>query len=257
MARKASLPALFSAFFLLAGCCGPGTIDADTPAPGLTLGEKLAGEGLLSAEVIYSRNPIIARYDRFEGGSTKPSKDMGEIQIFGDDGTWMIERYRVPADAAKQPVLERRVVLGEGGDGSVLLKQSTGGERNLTTVFDPPVQLAAPLMRQGETLEGAFTPRIRDASGDRNETGEGRAKVTYAGRQRVETPMGDYDADLIMTELTFDFGPVKINRVSRQWIATIRPGRPMIVAEDIVERQTVFGFTTTSRTRLAIRSLVK
>lgn len=257
MARKAFILSLLPLAWLLASCSGPGVIDARTPAPGIGLGEQVATEGLLSAEVIYSRSPIVARYDRFVGGSSKPSKDIGEIQVFGDDTTWMIERYRIPADERKEPELERRVLLGQGGDGSVLLRESTGGERNLTTIFDPPVQLAAPLMREGESFRGVFTPRIRDASGERNETGEGTSKVTYAGRQRVETAMGSFDADLIMTELTFDFGMVKINRVARQWIATIRPGRPMIVAEDIVERQTVFGFTTTDRTRLSIRSLVR
>jgi hypothetical protein len=257
MARNAFILLLLSLTALLASCSGPGVIDATTPAPGIGLGEQLAGEGLLSAEVIYSRNPIIAQYDRFEGGSSNPSRDAGEIQVFGDDETWMIERYRVPRDESKAPELERRVLLGEGADGSVLLKESTGGDRGLTTTFEPPVRLAAPLMRQGETIEGVFTPRIRDRSGERNETGEGTSKVTYAGRQRIETPLGTFDAELIMTELTFDFGMVKVHRVARQWIAMVRSGRPMIVAEDITERQTVFGFTTTSRTRLAIRSLVR
>lgn len=257
MRRTAIIPVLASLAGLLVGCSGNRVIDATTPAPGIGLGEQLAGEGLLSAEVIYSRSPIIARYDRFEGGSSKPSRDSGEIQVFGDDDTWMIERYRVPRDETKDPVLERRILLGEGADGSVLLRESTGGDRGLTTVFEPPVQLAAPLMRQGETIEGLFTPRIRDRSGERNETGEGASKITYAGRQQIETPLGTFDAELIMTELTFDFGMVKVHRIARQWIAMVRSGRPMIVAEDITERQTVFGFTTTSRTRLAIRSLVR
>lgn len=241
----------------LGSCTGGRVIDAMTPAPGIGIGEQLTGEGLLSAEVIYSRNPIIARYDRFEGGSSTPSRDAGEIQVFGDDETWMIERYRIPRDESESPVLERRVLLAEGGDGSVLLRESTGGGRNLTTTFDPPVRLAAPLMREGESFEGSFKPLVRDASGDRNDNGDGSSKVTYLGRQRIETPMGEFDADLMMTELTFDFGPVKIKRTARQWIALVEPGRPMIVAEDITERQTVFGFATTDRTRLAIRSLVR
>ena len=242
---------------LLGGCGGPRAMKADAPAPGIGLGIALEGEGLLSAEVAYSRDPIIARYDRFVGSSSKPSRDAGEIQVFGDSETWMIERYRVPADERKEPVLERRILLGSGGDGSVLLRESTGGDRGLTTIFDPPVRLAAPLMREGETIRGTFTPRLRDPSGSRDEAGTGTSKVTYAGRQRVETPMGTYDADLIMTEFTFDFGVVKVHRSARQWIATVRVGRSMIVAEDIVETQTVFGFTTTDRTRMAIRSLVR
>ena len=257
MKKRGAILVLVPMAWALGSCSGGGVIDAATPAPGIEIGETLVGEGLLSAEVIYSRNPIIARYDRFEGGSSKPTRDAGEIQVFGDDETWMIERYRVPADSSKEPSLERRVLLGEGADGSVLLLESTGGKRNLTPVFDPPVRLAAPLMREGESFEGTFKPRLRDPSGDRNDDGDGTSKVTYLGRQRIETPMGEFDADLMMTELMFDFGPVKIKRTARQWIAMVEVGRPMIVAEDITERQTVFGFATTDRTRLAIRSIVR
>ena len=242
---------------VLAGCSGTPKFEAMAPAPGIEITPAEASDGPLSAEVAYSRDPIVGRYTRFAGDSPRPTRDSGEIQIFGDGDQWMIERYRVPANPDKQPVLERRVLLGEGGDGSVLLRESVGGDKGLTVVFDPPVRLAPPLMREGETIESAFTARIRDASGQREEPGTGTARVTYAGRQRVETPMGTFDANLVMTEFFFDFGLVKIDRRARMWIATIRPGRTAIVAEDIVERQTVFGFTTTHRTRMAIEKLVR
>ncbi len=257
MRRRSLISVLLPSASLLVGCSGSPRLEADTPAPGIGIGITLPGEGLLSAEVAYARDPIIARYDRFVGSSAKPARDSGEIQVFGDGDRWMIERYRVPADESRERILERRVLLSEGGDGSVLLHESVGGKEQLTTVFDPPVRLAAPLMRQGDSVEGTFTPRIRDASGQRDEPGEGTARVTYAGRQRIETPMGSFDADLIMTEFTFDFGMVKVTRSARQWIATIRPGRTTIVAEDIVERRSVFGFASTNRTRMAIRSLVR
>jgi hypothetical protein len=249
---------LAATLLTLTGCGSGPKLSPDAPAPGLRLGVREAGDSLLSGERAYPSEPMIARYVRYEGGSARAARQRSEIRVTEDPLGWRVERWRLPTNAGKQPVLERRVLLNRGGDGSVLLIDSAGGDRALTTLFDPPARLAGGLMHAGEAIESEFRARVMEDPRTEAEAGEGSVRVEYAGRQPVETPMGTFDADLLVTSLDLDFGIVRIRRVQRQWIATVRPGRTAMVAEDIAESQTVLGFTRgETRLRLAIESIVR
>lgn len=242
---------------LLAGCSSIPRADADAPAAGLSLGMRLPSDAPFSAERAISGDPIVARYVRFTGTSSKASKRRSEIRVVNDEVGWATERWLLPRASGQEPTLERRVRLSRGADGSVLLQESSGGEEDLTTVFDPPVRLAGGLMREGDRVRSEFRVRVLDASGAEVRTGTGKAVVEYAGRQRVETPMGAFDAELLMTTLDIDSGVATVRRSQRQWIATIRPGRTMIVAEDVVEQVKVLGFSRSNRLRVSIESIVR
>ena len=257
--RPVPLPGLLfaSAVVALTGCGSLPRTDADAPARGLNLGVRLASEAPFSAERAISGDPIVARYIRYTGSSDRAGKRRSEIRVINENGSWATERWLLQRTGDMDPELERRVTLSRGADGSVLLRESKGGEEALTTVFDPPVRIAGGLMRMGETIRSEFRVRIIDESGKEIRTGEGRATVQYAGRQRVETPMGAFDAELLMTDLVIDSGVATVTRRQRQWIATIRPGRTMIVAEDVAEQVKVLGFSREQKLRLVIESIVR
>jgi hypothetical protein len=239
---------------VLAGCRGPG-MSATDPAPGLTLGPLQPGEGLLSAEVAYAPEPLIARYVQFAGASDRPERLGSEVRVRAEPDGWTLERVRLVQDG-REPRLERRLRLVRGADGSVLLLDSSGGDESATTRFDPPMPLAGAAMRPGETIEADFRVNVSEDGGPRQQSGLGSVQVRYAGRQRVQTPMGVFDAELLLTTLRLEFGPVVVRRSQRQWFATVRPGRSAMVAEDVIESQSVFGIgRSKTRTRLAISSI--
>ncbi|MEM9166037.1 MAG: hypothetical protein AAGB48_03325 [Planctomycetota bacterium] len=240
------------------GCGSMPALDADAPAPGLILGARSAGDSPFAADRAISADAIVARYVRYTGGSAKPKPERSEMRVVPDEDGWSTERWLLPRNPGGDATLERRIRLSRGGDGSILLHESSGGEEDFTTRFDPPVRLAAALMRPGNEVVSAFRVRVMDNdSGGDFRSGNGTARVTYAGRQRVETPMGVFDADLLMTELSIESGIATIERRQRQWIATVRPGRSMIVAEAVHERVEVFGFDRERRMRMVIESIVR
>ncbi|MEM8756734.1 MAG: hypothetical protein AAGF47_03015 [Planctomycetota bacterium] len=242
----------------VSGCGSMRAADADADAPGLTLGSRTRGEAPFSAERAISGEAIVGRYRQYTGGSSRPSPKRAEVRVVpGEDGAWWTERWTLPTGSDREPSLDRRVLLSRGADGSVLLSESSGGEEDLTTLFDPPARMAAALMAPGESIEDEFRIRVLDADGDEVRTGTGTTRIRYAGKQQIETPLGVFDADLLLTDLTIDSGIATIARRQRQWIATVRPGRTMIVAEDVAEQVRVLGFSRSKRHRLAIEAIVR
>ncbi|MEO1585040.1 MAG: hypothetical protein AAFR96_10785 [Planctomycetota bacterium] len=249
----------------LAGCTAP-RITAGSPAPGIALGATIERAGVLTSEEAFPRRPVTVRYERFRGGSETADRGAVEVRFAADPEGFRVDRFAFQstprgseaggsAAGGAPPEIDRRSRFIESADGSVLLAESAGGRDDVTTVFDPPAVIAPASMRAGETAESRFVPRSKESGGERRGNGEGLARVTYVGAQRVTTPLGTFDADLVLTELVLDFGVVKIERTQRRWVAAVSPGVRTVVAEDLVELQRVFGLTRTNRFRLAAVSV--
>lgn len=242
---------------MLAGCSGKRALTADAPAKGLELGVMLPAEGMLSAELNFSDDPIVARYQRFQGGSTRAATRRSEMRVTPTEEGWRIAWWHMPRRSTGKAEFEHALTLQRGGDGSVLATSGFGQDGKHTIVFDPPVRVSPALMRAGERISNDFTARYVKANGDQEGAGPSRQWTEYAGRQTISTPMGTFDADVVLTSWELDTGVGTINREVRTWIATVRPGRTTIVAQDIYTESDFLWWTATSRLRLAIEAIVR
>ena len=243
---------------MLWGCSSPAPFSADAPARGLELGVRLPAEGMRSAEILYSHDPIVARYQQYRGGSRTASRRRVERRVETDDaGNWLVQWYRLPSSAAGTPRLERSTTYHRGGDGSVLAASATGDVGSYTSVFDPPVRLSLALMKPGDRVESVFETRAVNSKGKQIDSGASSSWTEYAGRQRLITPLGTFDADVVLTHWQLDLGVGKLVRNERTWIATILPGRTTVVAQDITRESTFWWGTGRSSQRVVIESVVR
>lgn len=242
---------------LLTGCASKPSVAADAPARGLELGVLQPSEGMLSAELLFSPDPIVARYQRFQGGSSRPAARRSELRVTSSDEGWEIQWWHLPSRSTGRAVYESGLTLRHGGDGSVLAVRGFGEPGDQQIVFDPPVRLTAALMKSGDRVASDFLARAIDAEGKQRGSGPSNSWTQYVGKQSVVTPMGTYDADVVLTGWDLDFGVGKITMEERLWIATIKPGRTTIVAKEIQRESSMMGWSGLSKTRLAIESLVR
>ncbi len=242
---------------LLTGCAASPAVSPAEPARGLELGVLQPAEGMLSAELLFSPDPIVARYQRFQGTSSRPSARRAEFRVEATEEGWDIQWWLLPSRATGKPTYESGLTLRHGGDGSVLAAKGFGEPGDDQIVFDPPVRLTPALMSSGDKVSSEFLARQIDQNGKQRGSGPGSAWTQYAGKQRVVTPLGTYDADVVLSGWDLDYGTGKVRMQQRTWIATIKPGRTTIVAQEIEKETSTLGFTGLSRTRLAIESLVR
>lgn len=242
---------------LLTGCAAKPAISADTPARGLELGVLQPSEGMLSAELLFSPDPIVARYQRFQGSSARPAARRSEMRVTPTEEGWEIQWWLLPSRPSGRPVYESGLTLRHGGDGSVLAVRGFGEPGSQQIVFDPPVRLTSALMQSGDRVESDFLARAIDPNGRQRGAGRSSSWTRYAGKQRIVTPMGTYDADVVLTGWDLDFGIGRLRTQQRTWISTIKPGRTTVVANEIERETRVMGMTGLSRTRHAIESLVR
>ena len=242
---------------LLTGCAASPNVSPGEPARGLELGVLQPSEGLLSAELLFSPDPIIARYQRFQGGSNRAASRRSEMRVNPTQEGWEVQWWLLPTRSTGNPTYEHGLTLRQGGDGSVLAVKGFGEPGKDQIVFDPPVRMTAALMSSGQRVTSEFLARQIDEEGKQRGSGPGTAWTEYAGKQRVVTPMGTYDADVVLSEWDLDYGNGTIHMQQRTWIATIKPGRTTVVAQEIEQETSTLGFTGLSRTRLAIESLVR
>ncbi|MFI4870835.1 MAG: hypothetical protein ACIARQ_03410 [Phycisphaerales bacterium JB061] len=242
---------------LMVGCSAKHELSADAPAKGLELGVMLPAEGMLSAELLYSDDPIVARYQRFQGGSSKPATRRTEMRVATTEEGWRVTWWHMPRRSTGKPTFMHALALQRGGDGSVLASSGFGKDKKHTIVFDPPVRVSPALMESGDKISTDFQARYVRADGEQKGTGPSRTWTEYAGRQRIATPMGPFDADVVLTSWEIDFGVGKLKRDTRTWIATVLPGRTTIVAQDIYTESDFLWWTGKSRLRLAIEAIVR
>ena len=241
----------------LAGCASNPTVSAGEPAKGLELGVLQPSESLLSAELVFSPDPIIARYQRFQGGSSRANTRRSELRVEPTNEGWQTQWWLLPSRATGKASYEQGLTLRNGGDGSVLAASGFGEPGKTQIVFDPPVRLSPALMQSGDRVESEFLAREIDTEGKQRGSGKGTSWTEYAGKQRVVTPMGTYDDDVVLSGWDFDYGSGKVRMQMRTWIATIKPGRTTVVAQEIEEETATLGMSGLSRTRVAIESLVR
>lgn len=242
---------------LLTGCASKPDVSAGEPARGLELGVLQPSESMLSAELVFSPDPIVARYQRFQGGSSRPAARRSEMRVNPTAEGWDIQWWLLPSRSTGKATYEHGLTLRLGGDGSVLAARGFGEPEYDQIVFDPPVRLTPALMKSGDRVQSDFLARRIDSEGKQRGSGQGTAWTEYAGKQRVVTPMGTYDADVVLSGWDLDYGSGTIRMQQRTWIATIKPGRTTIVAQEIEEETATLGVSGLSRTRVAIESLVR
>jgi len=241
----------------MVGCSASRGLTADAPAKGLELGVMLPAEGMLSAELLFSDDPIIARYQRFQGGSSRPATRRTEIRVATTEEGWRITWWHMPRRSTGKAKFMHALALQRGGDGSVLATNGFGKDKKHTIVFDPPVRVSPALMESGDTVNTDFNARYVRADGEQKGTGPSHAWTEYAGRQRIVTPLGAFDADVVLTSWEIDFGVGKLKRETRTWIATVLPGRTTIVAQDIYTESDFLWWTSKNKLRLAIEAIVR
>ena len=254
---KRSLLVILAAAPLLTGCASKPSVSAGAQARGLELGVLQPSEGHLSAELLFSPDPIVARYQRFTGSSSRPTARRAEMRVSPAGEGWEVQWWLLPTQPTGKPRFESSFTLRRGGDGSVLATQGFGEPGKQTIVFDPPVQLTPAVMQSGDRVTNEFLARAIDDKGEQQGAGPSNSWTQYAGKQRIVTPMGTYDADVVLSGWNLSFGTGTIALQKRTWIATIKPGRTTIVAQEIQQESSLLGWSGLAKTRYAIESLVR
>lgn len=240
---------------LLGGCSSGRSLTENAPAKGLDLGVLLPAEGMLSSEIAYSSDPIVARYQRFKGGSSRPEARLMEMRVEPDGEGWRVSWWKLPKEEGREASFEHRLDLRRGGDNSVLATGGFGEPGDFELVFEPPVRVAPALMKEDERLRSEFVAHAVEGDGEEAGSGPSRQWVRYAGRQTIDTPLGTFDADVILTSWDINWGKGHILREERTWVATVRPGRTTIVAQDITEESDGLLWDGTRRERWVIESI--
>lgn len=257
---------------MLGGCQGGAIASADRPAPVLDRAAPKSsapkGAGPSSA-TITPTSPLSA-----EGLSVKVSRTLiydvvepaaGGMRVVLRDAppdchcagrTWWVREYDADAAAfamagAKPPspaLTEARMVIDPSG--YVAIAERIDREEKVEVVFTPAL-VVLPNNLPGSTIGGAGAKYEQELTmtvhplGDRTRTkasGKARSTIVYQGDEKLTTPAGTFTARKIVSTLSADLAPAKVNNQNELWMVD----GVGIVAERDQERTLVFGLPSRS-----------
>ncbi|TVQ75606.1 MAG: hypothetical protein EA380_10375, partial [Phycisphaeraceae bacterium] len=120
-------------------------------------------------------------------------------------------------------------------------------DRDRITNFDPPMTIMPAQLSPDAPYEERFRVTITSLKApDRIEQrGSGTSTIAYRGIQHITTPAGEFEAHLIRSEFTTDFGMASARRITDRWYAE----GVGLVAESFEERIVVLGINAETRQR--------
>lgn len=228
------------------GCMLPilATACAGTPEPpALTeLAPVRAAAGVFRAEWIYP--------EPRPGASALFSSDADPdavvtLALFAPDDELADFLVRETRTGASRPLSEQLVAIQP--DGRYTTPRMRNIDRSRITRFDPPMTIMPAELASDEPFEESFGVQVsRMNNPDRIEQrGTGDSTITYRGIQHITTPAGDFEAHLIRTEFTTEFGVASARRITDRWYAE----GIGLIAESFEEQITVLGLNAETRRR--------
>lgn len=229
------------------GCILPilATACAGTPEPSALaeLAPVRAAEGVFRAEWIYpsARPGASARF------SVDADADAAVTLALiapneADPADFLVRETRT---GAPRPLSEQLVKVQP--DGRYTTPRMRNIDRDRITHFDPPMTIMPARLSSDAPHEERFRVTItRLNNPDRVEQrGAGASTITYRGIQHITTPAGDFEAHLIRSEFTTEFGSARARRITDRWYAE----GIGLVAESFEEQITVLGLNAETRRR--------
>lgn len=216
------------------GCAG--TIE---PPPMVNPGVLEMGAPGFSSEQMEMLQASSARF-RVEQGEGEGEVVVREIVAGDDDATTLREFIEDHELISEQ-------FVRQDTDGSLLMHTMHNTRRGRITTFEPPLVLMPAHLPTDEVYEQSVRVFVADLDDPEqiNERGTGESVIRYRGIQRIQTPAGAFDAHLVRSELTTDFGPAKAQRITDRWYAPDLG----LVAESYEERIQVMGLTVERKQR--------
>lgn len=211
----------------LGGCRG-GSQVVDGAAPGGEL--RAATTGLEGSAAYPAASDGIARRFLLRGG-----KDDGKwvrVERRGEAGT-LIESWTVEGE--KGPRFER--VLDRGADGSVVMREQRSFDRNVRSVFEPPLMVFPARLEPDASFTMSSKMRVHPLDKPKviKEQGMARVEITVRGVQALAA--GADESVVVRTVFTADLKSADVVRTTDRWFV---PAQGM-VREVYEETVKVFG----------------
>lgn len=170
-------------------------------------------------EVLYRPGPRERRYATDDGGALIRAQSEADRA-----GAWS-DLVLVAGAPGATPVATRRARFARVSDGRVLLLDSLNIERDLLTVFEPPLVVAPGALAVGETHSSQTPLRLiaRPDDPDRREdAGAGTARITTTRQppERVRTADGrEMEVERLDVALALDLGRSNVRRLARYGVS--------------------------------------
>lgn len=272
---------LAAGVMLLAGCQGGSIASADRPAPAI---QRPAAATTTTPKVTRPVSVTIAPTSPLsaEGLSVKVSRTLiydviepasGSMRVVVRDAppdchcagrTWWVREYDGDAAAfalagVKPPspaLTEARMIIDPSG--YVAIAERIDRDENVEVVFSPAL-VVLPNNLPGTSLgaspggsaagakyEQELTMTVHPL-GDRSRvkaSGKARSTIIYQGDEKLTTPAGTFTARKVVSTLTADLSPARVNNQNELWMVD---GLGIIADRD-QERTLVFGLPSRSNT---------
>lgn len=170
----------------------------------------------------------------------------GEVVVQRIDEVGSGEGFVVREELESGTVITERFVRLDGA-GSLHMARMHNTTRGRVTSFDPAIVLLPAEFEPSEVEEQMVDLLVADldAPGEIDQRGSGISTVTFRGVERIRTPMGEFDAYRVRSELATDFGSATSRRVTDRWYAD----GVGLVGESYEERISVFGIVVDTKSR--------
>jgi hypothetical protein len=203
------IASLVLAALMLSGCRGSGE---RVESPEGAVGELRAATAAIGATAAYPAEAAEAAARRY---SIAGGKDDGKVMVVDRraDGGATIESWTIEGET--RPRFER--LLRREADGSVVMLEQRSVDRNVRSVFDPPLAVfPAELSVEGSfTMSSRMTVHPLDKPKAIKERGMARVEITMRGMQALRGGAGD--AVVVRTVFTADLKSADVVRTTDRW----------------------------------------
>lgn len=230
----------------LSGCASHPT-PAAAGAPGNPVQSTSGAEGSIQPVRLYTSGPLNANFAAADkDGPTLRIEFVTEPDPAAA-GQWRhAERREYRSDRAG----DARTLAGVDkltrlGDGSISMAKQTNHAESVEVVFEPGLVVLPAALNPDTPFEQSITMTVHPIGDPGRVRARGRVRqtVTFAGRDAINTPAGQFNAARVLSLFEADLGATSVKNRTEQWLAE----GAGLVAERRSERTTVLGVVIRSK----------
>jgi hypothetical protein len=220
----------------LCGCAST----SDPPLPSRFVMAQLESEAVTGGTALMPLDPGRRRYLVVSGDGQ--GQTVAERLWIEEDDTCVPYRLQRPRRRIE------RLAVNEAGD--ILLEAIVDLDHDVLVCFDPPLPRVPARLEPGfeRTTNSQATVRPRSDPKTIQHRGDVTETLRYAGRERIRTPAGPFDAVHLHTHMTAHFSVATVSVANDRYLV---PGVGL-VAEGFIEKVNVFFFVGWSHTYVTL-----
>ncbi len=241
-----TLPLLLAPLLLLPACQSDPVSDTSAPleapsgSPGLTILDTRTPDKPVGADELSINVAPVLRYIALKGPRTRLS-----TRSTSAVGTSVDRIVSEGPGGSPLPETRQTLELLTTPAGDMAVATTTEQADSVVTHFDPPLIAVPARLNPGQTLKQSLAMRVYPIkSPDRVKTkGQGTQEITFAARERVRVPAGEFDSARLDTLFRMALDNAKVTVKTTSWYAE----GVGLIAERSSERVTVFGLNVRSK----------